>query len=299
MTDRTQTFQTVINLVESLPISEQIELISIIQNRLGEDSNDTSINRIKLQEIEQQLKLIIIVQDRLRQRYREELIANSKLTEEVKTDFTRPWAERRGIESIDRNAIVTLVRVPLDRLSDLLAERAIETHHDVVGSEIELNDSFAFAFQIVGQSWSILLTHEVVDSEGTTESLIPSETELSLCLNQQVIYLTISDTCGSIGFFLDENGKNVESFAGDEDEMEEDSEEIINIWGVAERLMCEAEAYDPGIDIDYLVNEYDWKRGEKYKIQNPGFTLSSGDGDSVRAIPELVRVDYFNFGNVS
>jgi hypothetical protein len=335
MNDRTQTFQTALDLVESLPISEQIELIGIIQNRLREDSKDASINRMKLQDIEHQLKLILIVTEHLRERYREELIANSKLTEEDKADFTKPWAERRGIECIDRNAIATLVRVPLDRLADLLAERAIETHRDVVGSEIKLNDNFAFAFQIVGQAWSILLTRESVDLEGATESLIPSETELSLCLNQPVIYLTISDTCGSIGFFLDENGKNVESFAGDEGEIKEDSsehksssttytlnpdpddldykqtayfnsqrrqvtaEEIGNIWDFAERLMCEAEAYDPGIDIDYLVNDYDWEIGKKYKIQNPGFTLNSGDGDSVRAIPELVRVDYFNFGNVS
>jgi hypothetical protein len=335
MKDRTQTFQTAIDLVESLPISEQIELIGIIQNRLREDCKDDSINRMKLQEIDQQLKLIVIIQDRLRERYREELIANSKLTEEDKADFTKPWAERRGIECTDRNAIATLVRVPLDRLSNLLAERAIETHRDVVGSEIELNDNFAFAFQVVGQAWSLLLTYESANSEGMTESLIPSETELSLCLNQAVIYLTISDTCGSIGFFLDENGKNIESFLGDEGELEEESseqesssttyilnpdpddldykqtayfnsqrrqitaEEIGSIWNFAELLMCEAEAYDPGIDIGYLVDEYDWERGKKYKIQNPGFTLNSGDGDSVRAIPELVRVDYFNFGNAS
>jgi hypothetical protein len=334
MKDRTPTFQTAIDLVESLPISEQIELIGIIQNRLREDSKDASIDRMKIKEIEQQLELIFVVTERLRQRYKEELITNSKLTEEVKADFTKSWAERRGIECIDRNAIATLVRVPLDRLTDLLAERAIETHRDVVGSEIELNDNFAFAFQIVGQAWSILLTRESANSEGARESLIPSETELSLCLNQPVIYLTISDTCGSIGFFLDENGKNIESFAGDEDDPEEDpseqdssstyilnpypddpdftqnayfnsqrrqvtAEEIGNIWDFAERLMCEAEAYDPGIDIGYLVDEYDWERGKKYKIQNLGFTLNSGDGDSIRAIPELVRVDYFNFGNVS
>jgi hypothetical protein len=335
MNDRTQTFQTAIDLVASLPISEQIELIDIIQNHLRENCKDDSINRMNSKEIERQLASIFIVVERLRERYREEIIANSKLTEEDKADFTRSWAERRGIECIDRNAIATLVRVPLDRLTDLLAERAIETHRDVVGSEIELNDNFAFAFQIVGQAWSILLTRKSANSEGMTESLIPSETELSLCLNQPVIYLTISDTCGSIGFFLDENGKNIESFTGDEGEIEEDSseqesslttyilnpnpddldykqtayfksqrrqvtaDEIGNIWDFAERLMCEAEAYDPGIDIGYLVDEYDWELGEKYKIQNPGFTLHSGDGDSVRAIPELVRVDYFNFDNAS
>ena len=335
MEDQTQSFQTALDLVESLHISEQIELINIIQNRLREDSKDASINWMNVKEIEEQLKLIVIVQARLRERYREELIANSKLTEEGKADFTRPWAERRGIECIDRNAIVTLVRVPLDRLTSLLAERAIETYRDVVGSEIELNDSFAFAFQIVGQSWSILLTHESTNSEGETESLVPSESELSLYFSQPVIYLTISDTCGSIGFLLDKNGEKFEYFSGDEGEIEEDSseqessstryiltpnlddldykqtayfdskirqvtaEEIRDIWDFAEGLMCEAEAYDPGIDIGYLVDEYDWELGKKYKIQNLGFTLSSGNGDSIRAIPELVRVDYFNFGNVS
>ena len=87
MDDRTQSFQTALELVESLPISEQIDLIGIIQNRLREDSKDASINWMKLKEIDRQLELIVIVQDRLRERYREELIANSKLTEEDKAEL--------------------------------------------------------------------------------------------------------------------------------------------------------------------------------------------------------------------
>ncbi|OUL25740.1 hypothetical protein BV372_27690 [Nostoc sp. T09] len=39
---------------------------------------------------------------------------------EITEHFTRPWSERRGIESIDRNAEVVLVKVPLNVLSDAL-----------------------------------------------------------------------------------------------------------------------------------------------------------------------------------
>jgi hypothetical protein len=81
----------------------------------------------------------------------------SKFKEEAIADFTSSWSQRRGIESIDCNASFTLVRSPLNQLSDFIAEKAIATKRDVVGLEIELSNNYVFAFQLVDHDWSIIL----------------------------------------------------------------------------------------------------------------------------------------------
>ncbi|MFN6560509.1 MAG: hypothetical protein RMY28_011950 [Nostoc sp. ChiSLP01] len=82
---------------------------------------------------------------------------------EIAEHFTRPWSERRGIESIDRNAEVVLVKVPLDRLSEALAEGAIASQRNVMGAEIELSGAFVFAYQLVGHPWSIMVSGLLYD----------------------------------------------------------------------------------------------------------------------------------------
>jgi hypothetical protein len=237
------------------------------------------------------------------------------------SDFTRPWSTRKGISSIDRNAVVTLARVPLKRLSDVLATKAIKTHRNVMGSKIKLSDGFVFAFQLVGHSWSIMI-------EGGDASKVPSSAQLSKQLGQPVITLIMSDTSSIISYSLSEGGEDVEFFSGggEEHDSGESSEglqryvlspypnskqvayfssrrrqvtakDIGNIWDFAERFMQESGAYDPGIDIDYLVGKPLRKRGREYRIQNPGFTLVLGSADQrkVKSVPELVGVDYFRF----
>ena len=137
----------------------------------------------------------------------------SKFRQKAIADFTSSWSRRRGIESIDRNAIVTFVWAPLNQLSDVLAEKAIATKRDVVGSEIELSNNFAFAFQIVGNDWSIIL------DEADTSSLMPTTAELSQQLGQS-IDLMISDCFGTIHYTLYEDGEVIESFGGEEGEPE-------------------------------------------------------------------------------
>jgi hypothetical protein len=235
------------------------------------------------------------------------------------SDFTRPWSTRKGIESTDRNAILMLARVPLKQLTDVLATRAIKTHRNVMGSKIKLSDGFVFAFQLVGHSWSIMI-------EGGDASKVPSSAQLSKQLGQPVITLIMSDTSSIISYSLSEGGEIVEFFSGEEHDSGESSEglqryvlspypnskqvayfssrrrqvtakDIGNIWDFAEKFMRESDAYDPGIDIDYLVGRYLWERGREYRIQNPGFTLVLGSADrrKVKSVPELVGVDYFRF----
>ncbi len=204
--------------------------------------------------------------------------------------FTRPWSERRGIESIDRNAEVILVKVPLNLLSDVLAAKAIESKRDVISSEIEVSGSFAFAYQLVGHDWSII----VPDMRGDLVVLHSIElAQLSKQLGQPVIRLLVSDTGGCISYEFFEDGELVEYFSGSEtDESPEDvdeyslkaqryilspdpdddeaqqtayfwslrrqitDEEIGNIWDFTYQFLCDRDAFDPAIDCGNLLGEY-------------------------------------------
>jgi hypothetical protein len=89
-------------------------------------------------------------------------------------NFTRPWASRRSIRSIDRNATVVLVKAPLDSLSDVLATTAIETRRNILGSEIELLGYFKLAYQIVGQAWSIIVPDDRIEPTNVGAVPVPS-----------------------------------------------------------------------------------------------------------------------------
>ena len=260
---------------------------------------------------------------------------------EAAEHFTRPWPQRRGIESIDRNAAVVLVKVPLNQLSDALAEKAIESQRNVMGAEIEVSGAFVFAYQLVGHPWSIMISGQVSDPSIFQSSELA---QLSKQLGQTVITLLVSDSAGEIGYDLFEGGELVEYFRGADGELTDDSnkygiqsqlyllfpypddveddedseaqqtayfwsrrrqviaEEIGNIWDFARQLMLDYDAFDPAIDSSYLLGEYFQKRGDRYRVLNPGFTLVLGyeeDGRSqeITSVPDLVRVDYFRFGN--
>lgn len=252
---------------------------------------------------------------------------------EAAADFTRPWGNRRGIESIDRNATVVLVKAPLDALSDVLAKTAIETRWNVLGAEVELSGYFELAYQIRGQAWSMMVPDDRIEPVNTGEVLVPSAAQLSQQLQQPVIKLDVSDTAGVIGYELFEGGEIVEYFAGSGDESADWSDvdglptqryvlmpypddpeakqvayfwsrrrkvtakEIGDIWDFAERFMGESGAYDPAIDAAYLLGSYSLKRGGRYQVQNPGHTLVLSFDRKVTSVPDLVRVDYFRFGN--
>lgn len=137
--------------------------------------------------------------------------------------FTRPWSGRRGIETIDRNAEVILVKVPIDQLSDTLESLAIASHRNVMGSEIELSGPSVLTYQLVGHSWSIMV--EVGVSGIYSLSVLQSKqlAKLSEQLKQPVIRLIVSDTVGCIGYDLFENGEIAEYFSATEGSSLDDS----------------------------------------------------------------------------
>jgi hypothetical protein len=141
---------------------------------------------------------------------------------EAAEHFTRPWSERRGIESIDRNDAVVLVKVPLYQLSDVLTEKAIASQRNVIGAEIEVSGAFVFAYQLVGHPWSILIS-----GHWSYPSILESSelAQLSKQLGQAVINLFVSDSAGEIGYDLFEGGELVEYFRGSDGELTDDSNE--------------------------------------------------------------------------
>ncbi len=246
---------------------------------------------------------------------------------EATKQFMRPWSQRRGIESIDRNAEVVLVKVPLDQLSNALAEKAIESRYDVMGTEIEVSGTFVFAYQLVGHPWSIIVS-DTLHLQSTELA------QLSKQLEKPIIKLNVSDTSGTIGYDLFEGGKLVEYFQGEEGELADNSNEhgikpqrylltpypddepetkqtayfwslrrqltakqIGNIWSFADQFLIDYDAFDPGIDSSYLLGEYSLRHGDRYRVQNQGFTLVLGSGQKITSVPDLIRVDYFRLGN--
>lgn len=141
------------------------------------------------------------------QEFLEQLVQQSQ---RAATEFTRPYAERCGIETLDRNAEVVLVRVPLNQLSDALATKAVQSLRNVLETEIQIYRNSLFAYQLVGHDWSLMTEgfRYAQTSVKTPNGLI----ELSDQLRQPIIRFLVSDTGGKIGYDLIENGKLVEYF---------------------------------------------------------------------------------------
>lgn len=165
--------------------------------------------------------------------------------------FTRPWPDRRGLESFESHAGSILVRVSIDELADAIAPYATEVRRDVLGDEIEVSGCFLFAFQLVGHQWSAILPNLVLNLPGLYCSL-PPEAQLSKLVGQPVIKLFMGD--GFLGYKLFEPDGIIEYFVGSggepfdrekepgipiqrsevtypcEDEDEPDSVQIIDFW---------------------------------------------------------------------
>jgi hypothetical protein len=73
--------------------------------------------------------------------------------------------------------------------------------------------------------------------------------------------------------------------------------QIGTIWDFVRQTLVEYDAFDPAISSEDLLGASSPKRGNRYRIQNPGFVLFLPSGRAVTSIPDLVGVDYFRFGD--
>src|SRR5262245_16628005 len=69
----------------------------------------------------------------------------------------RPWENRRGVETIDYNNNLLLIRASIDDVAHALADRTERWERDVVGREIILGQFGAFVFRLRGHSWTVVI----------------------------------------------------------------------------------------------------------------------------------------------
>jgi hypothetical protein len=301
----------------------------------------------------------------------------------VEQDCTGSWATIRGMNRSRRNATLIFVKAPLDAVSDVLAERAIEVQRDVLGSEIEISGYFEFAFQLVGHPWSIVIPDNVIEPYRTAAASDPFQ--LSEVIRQPLISLSGSGTSDVISYALFEDGKIAEYFDGEVGEHPEEKSpyglktqryvvspyvgrsehsqwieddfknptflesldywashpefldepfpgvenlkqrllhehdnyaETVNfwssrrqfvespfpdIWNFTRQFLIDNDVFDPAIDAEYLLGGSWLKRGNRYRVVNPGFISKtfdpSGKSQEIISVPDLVRIDYFRFGH--
>ncbi len=172
---------------------------------------------------------------------------------------------------MDRNAEVFLVRAPLDDLFDALSEQAIESRKDVLGTEIEVLGDFILSYQIVGQTWSLIVKGYVL--EGNYYSVLQTDelAQLSRRLQQPIIHLQVSDTGGTISYDLYETGDLAEYFRGGEPSLE-----VLEDPGIQPQQF--SIVWYPGVEIEGINSEdlasrqtaYFWSRKRQLTAEKIG-----------------------------
>jgi len=196
--------------------------------------------------------------------------------------------ERRGIETIDRNQNLLLVRAPIESVAEKFsrARRADVWERDIFDREIEMTAESYIIFQFRGHPWTIVeqLTYRpggLVFGEGDaiTLSNFPST---------RAIYYKCSDTCGYIGYNCYDRGAFAEMLYFEEemdllflsDFREVKAEDIDSAFRFSYAFMEEQDIYIPYV---YYENV---KVGDRLNLRPKGPTLD----DLVRS--DFERVDY-------
>jgi hypothetical protein len=224
----------------------------------------------------------------------------------------RPWETRRGVETIDYNNNLLLIRAPVDDVAQALADRTERWERDVVGREIVLGQFGAFVFRLRGHAWTVVIPEFRIELQGWALLIGISEQTraLSSLLSTRAIYYWVGDTSATVGYELYENGELLEKLSATEGGSPDDTfssrlrdlkrRDIRNIWRFTEQFLVEQDAFEPGVRFDYFIDrtEY-WRRRERYqpgdrvRIVNDGFSTWMPDGSrSTPSIPPIERVDY-------
>ncbi|MBI1851965.1 MAG: hypothetical protein HYR85_16630 [Planctomycetes bacterium] len=220
----------------------------------------------------------------------------------------RQWAEKawdkaRGIESIDYNNGLELIKASVEEVSLALAPLTFQWLCEALGRDVIWQPSGTFVFRLAGHKWTELLEPSTYPRLRPDERLGQS---LSRVLSTEVLTYSVSDTCGSIGYQLWNCGESLESFYAEDDGESRPRaataefasklrpaaiEGIQDIWHHVHDVFLRLDACEPGFAIDYFLGHELPKPGAQAKVRNPGVTMNFS-GDLVMSTPEFERVDY-------
>ncbi len=127
-----------------------------------------------------------------------------------------PLEQRRGLETIDRNILVVLVRSPVEPVAQALSTlRQMNAWvRNAYNREIDIQNESTIVFQFRGHPWSIVYKPYVRSMQiGITEEDARS---ISESLGTSAIYYAGSDTCVTLEYHLFSNGVSVEKLSFEE-----------------------------------------------------------------------------------
>jgi hypothetical protein len=241
------------------------------------------------------------------------------------------WETLRGSWLPDTNRSVILVKAPVERIGQVLAETGYHWQRDVLGERVVIVERALIVYRIRGHSWSCIVGTVAVGKSYL--DLVPQAGEFCRALSAQLktsaIQYSIGKTAGVRGYTLYEKGKERESFNDIEGEMHFTSKQrpglVPNIrrdlkyssWGIffsperrkirgkvpdsrefVNEFLRSHDALDSGITFEYFFRADNrhagsWKKGKAKKLQNLGMAAFFWDGDAVTR-PPLERVDFFH-----
>ncbi|MEG3904609.1 hypothetical protein QUB19_19065 [Microcoleus sp. B4-C5] len=196
--------------------------------------------------------------------------------------------ERRGIETIDRNQNLLLVRAPIELVAEKLsrARRADVWERDIYDREIEITAESYIVFQFRGHPWTIV--EQLNYQPGHLVFGVGDAITLSSFPSTRALYYTGSDTCGYIGYNCYDGGAFAEMlyFEAEMDLLflsdfrEVKAEDIDSAFRFTYAFMQEQDIYIPNAHYENV------KVGDRINLRPKGPTLD----DLVRS--DFERVDY-------
>lgn len=216
------------------------------------------------------------------------------------------WERARGLRLLDQICLVLLVRSSVEEVAGAMAEDAAAWERDVLGREVVVRPESFLVFRLRGHAWSVVLQSPWTGS-GYGKIGYEWERVLSRRIRAPMIEYGTSDTCGTIGYTLFEDGEIVEDFFAEDHGSRPAPEgsrfsstrrsvkldRIENIFEFVEQFFLDQDAFEPGIEFAYFFGNDLPRLGEPAVIENPGFVeIHLSGGRRVQSTPGIERVDY-------
>jgi hypothetical protein len=196
--------------------------------------------------------------------------------------------ERRGIESVDVNQEIVLVRAPIESVAQKFsrARRADVWERDIYDREIEITAESYIVFQFRGHPWTIV--QQLKYKPGQLTFGEGDAITLSSFPSTRAIYYKVSDTCGYIGYNCYDGGAFAEMLYFEEEInflfvsnfRELTTEEIGSAFRFTDAFMREQDIYIPNVHYENV------KVGDRVNLQLKSPTLDNLERN------DFDRVDY-------